>query len=626
VLLGVGAFLVLFLAVVVDGYLQAVHYGKELRDLFPAMRAARGELLKSGDSKRFVEVERRAEGLAHDVAHARFTFGLTGLLPMLGRPVDAVRFGADAADHGARALELGRQVWVSVVGGPGGQALLRDGTVNLDLVKGFEPKAAAIVDELRVAERDLRAIPHVPFVGRIDAIRAEALAQTREALVSADRALAGVRVLPALLGADGPRTYYLALQNNADLRATGGAVLGFGIIRIADGRIHLIGGGGINDIDTHFHGIHPAAGGAGPGINQRIKWYLHATGRPALLNNGANYEPSFPIVATAWARQVEAVTHRHIDDVIALDPAGVQALLKGQGSFHIRGYHGKLSSRSIAQFTEHDQYGLPANVQKAVPRRLVEAAFASLSSPKDIKALVASASKAIAEKRIQLWSSDKAAQGLLTELGWDNAIHRGHGDYLFLTDNKRNSNKIDYFTHTSIDDTVTVDAQGNARVNALITLDDRIPRGENDIVAGKWAQYGLNVAMLSLYVPRQAYGVIATPAVGVGFKTRPQGFLEHVDGGRRVYTKIITAWKRHPGTLRLQYRIPGLIQETSGGKLYELMVQHQPLVHPARLTVRLVLPDGSTVTRAGAGWSVHGNQATYHDDLTRDLVTSVAYR
>ncbi len=534
--------------------------------------------------------------------------------------MDAVRLGADAAGAGARALALGREVLDAAGGsGSGSSALLHDGAVDLPLLRSLVPTITELVSSLQAGYDDIQAIPHIPFVGELDRLKADALAQADEALTAGQRALAAVKLLPTLFGAEGPRTYFLALQNNADLRGTGGAVLGWGIVRVEDGHLSLVGGGPITQLDGRT--------GVRVKLPRPVRWYLHVTARNPRINNGTNYSPNFPVVAPTWAEQVEAATGHHIDDVIALDPVGVAALLRGQETFTIPGYPEPLDASNIARFTEHDQYLLPQRVQRVIPTQLVSAAFRSLSNPKDVVTLAESMSTAIAEKRIQLWSSHPGAADLLRTMGWANGIRHPKGDYLYLTDNKRNANKVDYFTQASIDDTVTIDAEGDARVDVLITLDNQTPQGEADYIVGPWTPYALNVAMLDLYVPRQAGNPLVDPARGVGFPdVRPQGFVVHREAYRRVFTKIITAWPGHPGTLRLRYAIPNVIRNTRDGKVYRLTVQHQPLVHPVDLTVHLILPDGSTVTSTNAGWTVHGSEATLRAPITRDFTTAVTYR
>jgi hypothetical protein len=618
VLLGGGLLVVGLGLVVADGYIQALHAGQRLREIVPTLQAAREELLSSGGSAHLDRAESELRDVRASVDGARFTFGLTGALPFLGRPVDAVRLGADAASEVVAGLDGGRDLVRDVTGGPEGAGLLHDGTIDLPLVEALGPRVGAVIRHLQAARSDLQAIPSIPFVGQLERLRSDALAQADQGLTAAWRALRGVRLLPSLLGATGPRTYFLALQNNADLRGTGGAVLAWGLLRVADGKISLADGGSVSDLDNRQGAEVPVA----PGID----WYLEKTHRPPLVNNGMNYSPDFPAVAEAWARQVALLRDVKVDGVIAVDPAGAAALFRGQGAIKIPASPERLSANTIAAFAEHGQYSLPQPVQRTVPTQLIDASFKALTSPRDLLKMSIAVSNALAEKRIQLWLQDPDAQRTVRDMGWDGALSPGRGDYLFLVDNKRNANKVDYFGRLSVDYTIRIDDAGDGHATADIALDNRVPRGEAPDVVGPWNPYGLNVALLSLYAPGHASVTDWAPKGPVDFKTRPQEFLVHEEAGLQVFTKVVTASPVRPGTLRIDYDIPRLVADTAGGKLYRLTVQHQPLVHPARLSVTVVLPEGSTITDPGPGWKVHGNRATFERRLDRDVVTSLAYR
>jgi len=618
VLLGLGL-LVLALGVVVgDADLQALHAGQRLREMVPTLQSAREELLSSGRSAHLDRAESELRDVRASVDGTRFTFGLTGSLPFLGRPVDAVRLGADATSEVGAGLDGGRDLVRDVTGGPHGAGLLHDESIDLRLVEALGPRVGAVIRHLQAARSDLRAIPSIPFVGQLERLRSDALAQADQGLTAAWRALQEVRLLPSLLGATGPRTYFLALQNNADLRGTGGAVLAWGLLRVADGKIRPVDGGSVSHLDNRQGTEVPVA----PGID----WYLEKTRRPPLVNNGMNYSPDFPAVAEAWARQVEVLRDVKVDGVIAVDPAGASALFRGQGAVGMPAAPQRLSANTIAAFAEHGQYSLPDPAQRSVPGQLIDASFAALTSPRDLLTMSIAVSNALAEKRIQLWLQDQDAQRTVRDIGWDGALAPGRGDYLFLVDNKRNANKVDYFGRLSIDYTIRIDDRGNGHATADLALDNRVPKGEAPVVIGPWDPYGLNVALLSLYVPGHAQVSDWAPRGPVDFRTRPQKFLVHEEVGLQVFTKPVTASPGRPGTLRIDYDIPGLVADTAGGKVYRLTVQHQPLVHPARLSVTVVLPKGSTIIDPGPGWKVHGNKATFGRRLDRDVVTSLAYR
>ncbi|MDP9343424.1 MAG: DUF4012 domain-containing protein [Actinomycetota bacterium] len=609
-------------AMVADGYWQAYRLGKQVEAALPKLEAARAQLSRGSTQSEapFTAAHQAVADLQARLAGERFTFGWTGVLPFLGRPVDAVRLGALAAGEGDAALSLGRDLYGQVLGsGPGASPLLHDGVVDLKLIEELTPKVEALVGHLETGDRYLRAIPHIPFVQRLDSLKATALAQSAEALRLGHRIETGVKLLPGFFGADGPKNYFLALQNNADQRATGGASLGYGIVRIDHGRMDLVRGGGISSLSQGqaFHVSAP----------RPIRWYLRHASVPPRIDNGVNYTPDFPVVAATWAKQVSRAADLRIDGVIAVDPVAVSGLLRDQPPIHIGSFPDPITSHNLVQVTEHDQYSLGHSAQVVFTTQLVRAAFQVLTSPRNVPLMTKELTTALTEKRIQLWSSDSDLQGLLAELGWDGALKQPDGDYLFLVDEKRLSNKVDFYTRQSIRYTIKLDPAGTGEASARVRLTNDTPPGEPSYITGLWKPYGLNVAMLNLYVPAGAADASVEPDVPVKFKTRPKAFLTHTESQSwLVLTKTVEAWPDNPADVTFHYSLPHVVQATPAGEVYRLTIQHQPLANPAEITVNVLLPPGVKVTASDPGWKVSGDVATFHTILTRDITTTLTYK
>ena len=602
--------------VLVDGYLQAYRAAVKLERAYPALERLKTIMVDSpkGRDATVEEAVAQVRDAEQAVRGARFTFSFTGSLPYVGRPVDAVRLAADAASHGATAIEAANRML-----GEAGD-LVKNGAVDLELLAGFQDRLGGVQADLRSARNDLRAIPHLPFIDRLDVLRTKAIQQTSSQMESLTRLRRGVGVLLPLLGRDRPQTYFMALQNNADQRATGGAVLAFAVMRIDAGKIQVIRSGGILSIDQHRRRLW--------GFDTPpVQWFRSITGRPPLVNNGSNYTPNFPQVARTWASQVGNVIGQRIDQVIALDPFAVSLALRGQGSLRIPSYPSPITADNVVAVTENAQYGLPQEAQLALPAQLVVAAFNVMTNPRDPVAMIRNLSSALAQKRVQLWSADGEAQRLFHGLHWDGAISKSAGDYLYLVTNKRNKGKVDYFTEHSIDYHVSLQPNGDARSKVDIRLDNRVPPGQPEYVVGPWPQYGLNVAMLSLYVPKAARDVRVTPAAPIDFPTPPVKFVSHREAEKRLLIKAVEAYPGHPGLLRYTYDLPHVAERRADGTLvYTLTVQHQPLARAANLHVSLQPPDGFVVASAGPGWKVDDSQATFSGPVFRDFTTSVTVR
>ncbi len=105
----------------------------------------------------------------------------------------------------------------------------------------------------------------------------------------------------------------------------------------------------------------------------------------------------------------------------------------------------------------------------------------------------------------------------------------------------------------------------------------------------------------------------------------PTGFVQHTEGPYRVFTQTVTPYPGHPSTLQFRYSVPHVVQRTSGGHVYRLTVDAQPLYHPATMNITVHLPPGAHVSSPGPGWTVHGNTLRMTVTLSRDFSTEIDF-
>jgi hypothetical protein len=629
ILVGVAALLA-FGAMLVDGYVQAYRIGKQLEATYPKLRALRSAFSAGQipDHEAFREAFVAVQDLRARMAGTRFTFPLTADVPFVGRPVRAVRLGGLAVDQIGRVAVLADEMLTKLFGPSGHTPLVHGGRIDVNRLSSILPIVDQVPGHLRAALADVKAIPYVPFFHRFESLRQEALSQVRNAATLSARAAAGFRLLPDFLGANGPRTYFIGFQNNADQRGTGGAVLAYGLIRVDRGRIELLRFGPINDLDFHPRPPHHLP----PHSPASVRWYLHETHRLPRINNGLNYTPNFRDVGLAWSNQVQRVASRHIDGAIAVDPVAVAYALRDQGSFTIPAYAGTIDSGNVVQIAEHDQYALPRDLQNALPGQLVGAAFQLITNPRDMLSVVRNLGTALSEKRIQLWFRDPRLEDIVHRMGWDGALEPGPGDYLYLVQDKRALNKVDYFTRQVIDHTVRLAPSGNGTAVTKIRLVDDTPPGQVAYVAGPWHPYGLNLTMLNLFVPERSEHVVVRPAAPLHTNqpglasVAPRRFVQHVEGDARVYTKHVEAWPGHPARLTYLYEVPSMATRLGDGTFrYVLSFQHQPAARAMQATVTVHLPPGSRILHADPAWTVHGATARFHGYVVKDLRAAIHY-
>jgi hypothetical protein len=124
------------------------------------------------------------------------------------------------------------------------------------------------------------------------------------------------QVLPGMLGADGPRTYVVAVQNNAEPRSTGGipgALLG---LTVVNGRFAITSYMAADQLDDGRD--------VAPLTDDELALY---TSRMAQFPQDTNFSPDFPRTAFLLAAFWERETGTAPDGVISIDPVALGYML-----------------------------------------------------------------------------------------------------------------------------------------------------------------------------------------------------------------------------------------------------------------------------------------------------------
>jgi hypothetical protein len=638
----VGSVLVIAaVAILADAYVQTYRAYADMRQAIPKTQQAKDSLVRGRlpAPEVFDAVTAAASRANYDVEHANVTFRLVGAIPFLNRPIEAVRWGAAAADQESQAVTEMRDLISDVLGDRALQSgqldktdlpIYRNGAINVALLDGLVPRIDRLIGHIQAGEAAIRRIPSVPFFGKVDGMKAEALAGSQKAVTQLQQAESGVRLLPAFLGAHGSRTYFVALQNNVDQRGTGGAVLGYAIIRLDHGRLQLLHGGGINEIDNAHGGF------SVPNLPSGVRWYVNETHRVLRINNGANYSPNFPMVGATWVKMAERATGLHIDGAIALDPFAISDSLRGQGQFKIPSFPQRIDSGNVVSLVGHLQYFLPRQSQIDLPGQLIAGAFKKLEQPKDFYKMASGLGAAVPGRHVQVWVADPKEQDLVRQLGWDGALSQAKGDFLALAYEKRIAGKQDYWMRHTIDYDVAIKPSGTIDSTYTMHVSNEVAGGAPGRMVPHVSPYGLNVAMYNLYVPGRAHFGSVSPnyaAFPTGFvspsrfvhSVQPRGFEQHTEGPYRVFTQTVTPYPGHPSTLRFRYSVPHVVQQTADGHVYRLTVDAQPLYHPATMNITVHLPPGAHVSSPGPGWTVHGDTLRMKVTLSRDFSAQIDF-
>jgi hypothetical protein len=330
-----------------------------------------------------------------DQAGAGFSF--VASLPFVGRPADAARLAAAAAGEEAGAGDIIGRVAENVLGTPANAGSTADvtvyhgGRVDLGVIRQLEPNITALLQHLRAGRALLASIPPLPFNGTLTDMKAQALAESDNAIRFAERALSASRLLPSLLGSEGSTRYLVTLVNGADPTVSG-QVLAFATLAVDRGALGIEAKGGEK-------------------ASSPLATELRAIG---LTEQGAG---GFPGLAKQWAETAGRFGPAPVG-VISLDPFAVAMILENQKPVRVPGYPGAITARNVVPVLERDRHLLPTHRSVALSQGVLRAAFDDILNPTSFLSMAKGLSTAASSGHVAMWSSDPALQRLIVRLGW----------------------------------------------------------------------------------------------------------------------------------------------------------------------------------------------------------------
>lgn len=364
------------------------------------------EQVRRGDTTGARETARQ---VARDAATARahsdnVLWTVAGWTPWIGGDFRAVRSAAAALDLTAEsvlptALQLNNTLGQRSLRSPDG----RFDTVAISrLTPGFEalgrrlrPVRAAVSD---VDASSLRVTRVRDGVGQLED-QLDSLATLASAGAKASR------LLPGMLGARGPRSYLLIVQNSAEVRSTGGLPGSLLMIRTNGGKITL---------DQRFSAA-DFAQVVRPVVDVRAEErQLYGT-RIARDVREANEVPDFPRVGQIVSGLYKQTYGGRIDGVLATDPVALSELMRVTGPVTV-GSEQFTSADVVRKLlnTVYLRFSDP-RVQDSYFAGVAKGVFDRLSvRPVNQVSLVQQLGAVARERRLLVWSRDAREQAVLS--------------------------------------------------------------------------------------------------------------------------------------------------------------------------------------------------------------------
>lgn len=343
--------------------------------------------------------------------------------------------GVAISDAGQELADLdGRLIKPPATGGQEGRTLL---TV-LDQTNSSLVKVRADFDRAQkaAAEVDVQVLPagqQATFVKARETIRS--------ALAGLDEFERLVPVLTEALGGNAARTFLVEQVNPAELRAGGGFIGTYSVLRADHGTLKLIRGG-----DAYQLALPRSAPGqpgyvAPPGP---LREFLPGTGWSFV---DSNFFPDFPSNAKAAEGFVQSRLGTNVDAVISMDYYTVAKMLELTGPLSLPDYRITVDAANfIPDVVQHDLEQDP--VHKAILVAIAGPLMDRVSSlpPDRWPALIGALNELSTGRHLQVYFNSDTVEKEIDRVGWSGAVNPANvRDYVMEVESNLGGTKANYF-------------------------------------------------------------------------------------------------------------------------------------------------------------------------------------
>ncbi|MGZ8898454.1 MAG: DUF4012 domain-containing protein [Halobacteriota archaeon] len=390
----------------------------------------------------------------------------------------------------------------------------------------------------------------------------------------------------SVAGFFGDKTYLIILQDNAEIRSTGGLMTVMGVLTTHDGNIA--------SLEYRYWNSSQQTGiVALDGPESFTKFF----GVNAAVISDSNVQYDFASFAPKMRSDFYNVTGKSVDGIVALDLTAVEALMNVTGP--ITTSDGVITSRNVADRL-HYYAGSAEGSDKTSLTSLLSTLTHDLfrqirdaSIPQKL-ALLGTLRTLEAEKHVLLYPSE----GFLFRNAGGEPETRS-GDFISTVDITLGTAKADFDINRAIDYRVALLADGSAVANLTISYDNH----------NFW---DYNVFSTTL-VPAGAELVSVRNSTNA-FKGP---LITSDDGLTAISSRTLVAADSN-GSVTYNYKIPNVVSSNGIGYRYDLTVQKQAGIVHYVLSVSVQLPPGATaISTENVGSDMV---------LTEDAHMSVVYR
>lgn len=432
------------------------------------------------------------------------------------------------------------------------------------------PRLELAQSEIELAELEINKMPSFGVVKEIEEAKNEVTSYLPQLKQVLEKTTVLSKLLPRFAGYPNEQTYLILLQNNTELRPTGGFLGSYGILKVKGGEIAELKTDDTYNLDNHAE------------TNFTPPWQLPTLVHPDLNTwylRDANWSPDFPTSAEKadWLYHQEG-GKVEFNGSIAITSTFIEYLLEVTGPITVEGFPREFTSENVTELIQYHvekryaELGLSDEFRKNLIGELASKMIDKLFSlPKEkLTLLLDNLSKSLEEKHFMLYSKDEEIQNFIEEENWGAKIKEYDGDYLEVVDANMASLKTDAYVERKYN--YELDLNGNDKVKAKLAITHR-----NNAPGFSWKTTRYRT-WNRIYVPQGSELInIDGNEKGQQYYNEPGKTYEIIDEAGK--TSIGTFTSIEPGeerTLTYEYYLPEKLSQDLKQNGYKLLFQKQP--------------------------------------------------
>ncbi len=429
-----------------------------------------------------------------------------------------------------------------------------------------------------------------------------------------DYALPTLKVIPQVVGFDQPRSYLFLLQNNSELRPTGGFIGTYGILKLKDGDIESFDTDNIYNLDRSTqHVVKEASPWQIAKYLEQADWSLR----------DINWSPDFPTTAKKamdiYDKENEVILgfkesgqpiigekgteipdvlpyEQDLYGVIAMTPEILKGLLHLTGPlvvdnqiFTEDNYQDQLE---LIVGKLYQEQNIPISERKGIIKQLADQIRIKLITlpTSRLPEVLDIAINALKQKQILIYMTDPELEQIVIGRGWSGEVKNTDNDYLFAVDSNLGSLKTDQYVQRFTD--YSLNWQGDDLIAKVVLT----YKNKADFT---WKSTRLR-SYTRVYVPLGSELLSSSGAMENDKVRDPEGKSGQVEVAeefnKTYFGAFISIEPHETGVLTFEYKLPQRIKEQIQSGNYNLLVQKQPGVIP---NLTLDLKFAKTIKSAG---------------------------